>query len=225
MDFPHSVDGSRHADREVADDHVLRDFAVVIEVHVPGRGEGGAGAEVESRRFALRRPKHQKPVTSEVSCFRVDHCQREHHGDGGVHRVPAGPQDVDTDLAGEFVGRDDHPAGRGDGGRRIAVPPGLRKRSSLRRRAIATADADCGRHGKYRAPRQQGSRWRASANIGLGAPRPGGDAGPGSVKRRNSHSFSPPRHSRGLSGLGRVSPGLPGTGRRGRGAASPAWSS
>ena len=39
----------------------------------------------------------REPTAAEVTCRRVDHREREGRGHGGVHGIPANPEDVESD--------------------------------------------------------------------------------------------------------------------------------
>ena len=79
-----------------------------VDVHVSGGGERSRFAEVERARAVVPHANDHEAAPPDVSRDRVDHRQGEPDRYGRVDRVPAAPEDVDSDLARQGMRRDHH---------------------------------------------------------------------------------------------------------------------
>src|SRR5690606_18726382 len=73
---PQPCHGAGNAGGEVAGDGAVGGLAALVEVHVAGRGEGRAFAEVEGGGATVREVRHHEAAAADVARLRV------HHGEG-----------------------------------------------------------------------------------------------------------------------------------------------
>ena len=107
-------DGAGDAYREMAQVMPLEAVLAVFEPHRVGRFGGRHLAEIEGDGLALGRAEDEKTASSDIAGRRMRHGEGESGGDRGVNGVSAVLQDVDPNLGGEVVLRDDHPFFRSD---------------------------------------------------------------------------------------------------------------
>ena len=166
VELPHSRDGAGSGHRAVADQHVLGDVPLGVQVHVAVGGERRPAAEVERHRFAVGHPHHQEPVAGDVAGFRIHHRERERNRDRRIGGVAARLQDLDADLARQRIGRDHHAVVGDDRVARPVVPP-------ARGEAALGSGRIGGRPGAGSKQRQGAGNREQGLRRARRAPRPG----------------------------------------------------
>ena len=86
----------------------LHHVAVLVEIHVRGRGQRRLLAEVEESLAAIGQLYRHEAAAAEIARRRVDHSQRIAHRDGRIHRIAAGLQHIHADMRRQVLRRDHH---------------------------------------------------------------------------------------------------------------------
>ncbi|MNI70843.1 hypothetical protein D3C73_1266800 [compost metagenome] len=103
MRFPQAHHRAGYAGSASADQaEVLDDLALLVQVHVAGRGFGRRFAVVEEVRLAVDEQGHETTATN-VPRFRVGHRQGERGGHRGVDGVAAFLQHLRRDIGAVLV--------------------------------------------------------------------------------------------------------------------------
>ena len=111
----HPGHAAGHADGQVAlGAQALDHVALLVQVHVGGRGQRCFFAEIEKRLAAVRQLHGHETAAREIARGRIHHGQCITHGHSGVDRVAAALEHVDSDPGGQVLGGDHHPVFGGD---------------------------------------------------------------------------------------------------------------
>ncbi len=117
----HARHSAGNADRQVALGAEVRDHvAVLVQVHVGGRGQRGFFAEVEEGLAAVGQLHGHEPTPAEVAGCRVHHGQGVAHRHRRIHGVAAGLEHIHAHMGRQMLGGDHHAifaSHRGLGGR------------------------------------------------------------------------------------------------------------